>query len=180
MPPRLRGPNQRSKDRIRSPGLLLDAFRVNFTLRAGGCARMARPAQPEIALRIGPITSSAHRPEHVSAVSASPPGIRRRPSCPRSSAPRHANCTRTATSARRSSNSRCCCRKRAAAACTAPSPPSSAAKPEFSRGLPCGAVGVLASICFALRRRCRCPPPASSQPDGMPTFTSHASGSNSQ
>ena len=54
---RLRGPYPWSKGPIQSPEGLYDAFRANFTLRAGGSARMARPAQPEIALRIGPILS---------------------------------------------------------------------------------------------------------------------------
>ena len=57
MSPRLRGAYPWSKGRSRSPQGSLDAFRVNFTLRAGGSARMARPAQPDIALGRGPILS---------------------------------------------------------------------------------------------------------------------------
>ena len=51
---RLRGPYPWSKGPMESREVVHDAFRVNFTLRAGGSARMARPAQPEIALGIGP------------------------------------------------------------------------------------------------------------------------------
>ena len=57
MSPRPRGPYPWSKGPMQSPEVVHDAFRVNFTLRAGGSARMARPAQPEIALGIGPILS---------------------------------------------------------------------------------------------------------------------------
>ena len=57
MSPRPRGAHPWSKGRSRSPQGSLDAFRVNFTLRAGGSARMARPAQPDIALGRGPILS---------------------------------------------------------------------------------------------------------------------------
>ena len=57
MPPRLRGAYPWSKGPMQTPEVVHNAFRVNFTLRAGSSARTARPAQPEIALRIGPIRS---------------------------------------------------------------------------------------------------------------------------
>ena len=57
MSPRPRGTYPWSKGPMQSPEVVHDAFRVNFTLRAGGSARMARPAQPDIALGRGPILS---------------------------------------------------------------------------------------------------------------------------
>ena len=54
---RLRGPNQRSKGPVQSREVIHDVFLMNFTLRAGGSARMARPTLAEFALRIGPIWS---------------------------------------------------------------------------------------------------------------------------
>eukprot|EP00966_Prymnesium_polylepis_P019828 457063-Prymnesium_polylepis.4 len=63
MPPRLIGAFLLSKGPVQSREGMHDGFRANFTLRAGGSARMARPTLAEIALDSG---SGGYGPARVS------------------------------------------------------------------------------------------------------------------